>query len=171
MEILNAMRIAAIAGLAVAGCAHAGVPGAVFEHGDIAAGSPGDPVAVHSGLLQVELAPGVVASASGGTTLQWMPRASTPGIDLTVLQGSVRLIQTRDGKLSILGPGRYRMLVGETLSIVPLTGEVSEDASRLLDADYRQRVNLADSILLQQDKKLQVDTRSFVQQIFRIFGR
>lgn len=165
--------ITAIAGLAFGCGAAAGVPGALFEHGDILAGAPGEPILVRTGLLQLELAPGIVASARGGTVLQVNSKPAAQGaLEFTVLQGSLRIVQTRTEHLVVVGPGQYALTMSDRLLVRPKNAPVApDDASRHLDIDYRQGVNLADSILLRQNEKLQVDTRTFVQQIFRIFGR
>lgn len=175
MEILNTpiRFIAAVACLACCCSAAAGVPGAVFEHGDIVAGAPGEPIEVRSGLLQLELAPGVVASAQGGTVLQVNSKPASQGaLDFTVLKGSLRIVRTGSDDLVVVGPGRYALTRSDRLSVRRTSApQAPDEASRHLDIDYRQGVNLADSILLRQNEKLQIDTRTFVQNIFRIFGR
>jgi len=175
MEILNTpLRfIAAIACLGFGCGAAAGVPGAVFEHGDILAGAPGEPIQVRTGLLQLELAPGIVASARGGTALQMNSKPAAQGaLEFTVLRGSLRIVQTSSEQLVVVGPGRYALTVSDRLSLSRKNApQVPDYGLRHLDIDYRQGINLADSILLRQNEKLQVDTRSFVQSIFRIFGR
>ena len=174
MEILNGMRcIAALAGLLAGAAAFAGVPGAVFEHGDIHADTPDGPIEVRSGLLQLELAPGVIASASGGTTLQVArARAAQGTIDVRVLQGSLRIVRLGTNRLAIVGPGRYVINTTKGLGIGPKDAlGSSDDALRHLYVDYRPGFQLVDSIMLRQNEALQVDTRSFVRGIFGIFGR
>ena len=174
MEVLIPLvrLIAAIAGFASA-CAAAAVPGALFEHGEILAGAPGEPIQVRTGLLQLEIAPGIVASAQGGTIFQVQSRPAEKGaLEFTVFEGSLRIVQPETDRLVVVGPGRYALSMSDRLMVrATSTPETPADASRQFEIDYRQGVNLADAILLRQNEKLAVDTRTLIQSIFRIFGR
>lgn len=177
MALLNPARcvlrsIAAIAGFASV-CCGAAVPGALFEHGDILAGAPGERIEVRSGLLQLELAPGIVASARGGTLFQVKPEPSGKStLEFTVFEGSLRIVQLGTDQLLVAGPGQYVLRISDRLMLRATDAPgFSADALRRFETGYRQEVNLADSVLLRQNEALKVDTLSFIRGIFRIFGR
>ncbi|OGA69000.1 MAG: hypothetical protein A3G81_08370 [Betaproteobacteria bacterium RIFCSPLOWO2_12_FULL_65_14] len=156
-------RVAAALAAAVLVCAAeaaADPATVVFQRGDIGR-TPDGEVRVRSGLLQLELAPGVVLSASAGAAFRM---AGTD--EITVLDGAVRVLHVPSDTVGELRPGRYRLELADRLAVLALPETLGAFA---LIRDHGPGVHLADGVMLRQDQALWIPTADLVRAIFGFF--
>lgn len=160
-----ARTLVAAAGLLACAAASAGV---LFEHGEIAR-APDGTMRVRSGLLQLELAPGVVLSAPGGAVFRVAPAdPAAPHAELTVLEGAVRVTQVQTDTMRELPPGRYHIDFTERVTLAQDFGPLEPAPSY---DDYRPGVRLADGVMLRQNEATHIPTAPLVKAIFRPFSQ
>ena len=159
------MRFPLFALLLACAAAHAGVPESIFEHGDIDVQADGL-VTVRSGLVQIELAQGIVLSAPRGAQFSLAPRGTADRArELTVHAGAVRVLKLDTQQLTELAPGNYRIGAARSLAVAvdPL------NSSRL--GDGRPDLRLTDMVLVRQNTALQIPTEVFLRSFFQPFVR
>jgi hypothetical protein len=147
--------------------AQSATPTVVFEHGELAAGSTEDSIHVRSGLLQLELAPGAVLSATSGAEFR-IGNASAAAREITVLSGAVRIVQTGGSVVFELAPGRY-IFDAERLSVqASIAADLLSGEPAVRELDYRSPVVLADRVMLMQNEALKFETKEFVRSLFSV---
>ena len=162
-------RLAAIAALAFCGLALA-QPVERHSSGDIERRDADRSVVVRSGVLQIEIAPGMVLSAATGAQFRLSESETPRALELLVDAGSVRVVMTEAGAFYELEKGRYRVQPdASALAIADASPPL--EALDLKDLSLRHSVVLADSAMLRQDRLLQVDTRQFVRGLLGLFRR
>jgi hypothetical protein len=134
----------------------------------------GEPVIVDGPLLQIEVAPGVVLSATTGTVLVLTPaRENDDAIAVTVITGQTLALNMNREEIRRLGVGTH--LIGNNLSprnagqaakggdpwAAPIESMPGYDA---LSSELRQGLLLGDGLMVRQQQyldKLKVDVTAF----------
>ena len=156
-----------LAGLAFCGFAAAG-PVERYSSGDIERRDADRSFAVRSGVVQIEIAPGMVLSAATGARFRLGENGAPP--ELIVDAGTVRIVVTEANALYELREGRYR--VQPDASVIAVAGDLPAlEALDLKDLSYRHSAMLADLAMVRQDRLLQFDTQQFVRGLFGLFRR
>lgn len=151
-------------------------PRVVFPAGHVLP-AVGDATAdVDVALLQVELRPGLILSATRGTRFALASRSdNSPDQELRIDGSPLTIIDLPSNSVVIVPPGRYRLAlapgVSSPLVAPPPTSDVSPDAldTSALSPGYR----LSDAIMTQQQKyldSLKIDVRdinNFLASIIR----
>lgn len=153
------MRAVRLLVLLVALCASqamAGAPAVLFKEGNVV--MTANEIDVQEGLVQLELAPGLVASARSGT--HFTLAGDTDGTrELVVFTGVVNLVDTRGAGVAELIAGRYELRFGERLDVSTPWG-----AGGL--GEERRGFLLSDVGWARQNEVLQIPTQPLVQGIF-----
>ncbi|HET7133009.1 MAG TPA: hypothetical protein VFJ95_12215 [Gammaproteobacteria bacterium] len=136
--------------------AQAGAPVVLFQHGDMAI--RGDEVDVRQGLVQLELAPGVVASAKTGAHFTFAADADD-AVELVVLSGIVNVVDTRGGRIAEMSAGKYALRLAGGLELAKAWpgGVLGEERRGFL---------LSDVAWVRQNDVLKIPTQPLVQGFF-----
>lgn len=134
----------------------AATPEVLFEHGDVV--RTADEVHVRDGLVQLELAPGIVASAKTGARFALSAEAPDAR-DLVVFTGVVNIVDTRVGGMAELIAGRYSLRFAPAL-------EVSTPRDATLLGQESRGFLLSDVGWARQNDALMIPTQPLVQGIF-----
>lgn len=136
--------------------AQAAAPVVLFEHGNVV--MTADEVDVRDGLVQLELAPGIVASAKSGTHFALSGDAHDAR-ELVVFTGAVNIVDTRGGGMAELIAGRYSLRFAPAL-------EVSTPRDATLLGQENRGFLLSDVGWARQQDALKIPTQPLVQGIF-----
>ena len=136
--------------------AQAATPTVLFQHGEVLLSA--DEVDVRQGLVQLELSPGVVASAKTGTHFKLSVDAEDAP-ELVVLTGVVSLVDTRGGGVAELTAGRYGLRFASGLEVT------TPREAGLLGQENRGFL-LSDVGWARQNDALKIPTQPLVQGIF-----
>lgn len=122
----------------------------IFRHGAPAPFSPGKATRVERGLIQLEIAPGIVLSAGAGAEFLVTPPSADGGPWLHVGAGPVTLANLAHDSIRPLPAGSYRLdaQLGES------SGDGASDGVAPLASNIRQGFQFGDYIMVRQQEYL-----------------
>ena len=162
---MKRLGTAVVAGLALAfGAAVSAEPRLLFVAGDVERDAESGRTIVRSGLVQQEVAPGVVISAASGADYRLQQGPSEA--ELTVMQGEVRVLARDAGVLYRLGEGRYRVRPQASALLVEQVDRSSREPEMLTK---RVALPLADVVWLRQEEVLRIDARDLARGVLSLF--